>query len=336
MFSRRLLASAVALSALVTAACSTAPTAPSAAATATGSASTATESAGPAAAASSLVAYPYSIQTTYTVTGTQTVGSVVTLHLTLTNTSGVDDPYGGFGWILLSNQLKRTNTPVGGNPKVLCEAYRGHQGGLTQAVYDDFCRVWVTGPIAAGQSIDLAFPVKLLSEGTWPTVAEMTWGQPDAQGYYPNLVRLTQDIAVAPAPPKVGGGGGGTTSSAPDLQASVKASSGSTTVGGTVLLYPGAKNSGKVIANNIPVTTTVPAGLSIAYAYDAGGQPCAVSGTSVTCNIAYLLAGQSLEVTVAVTGTATGAVTVPVSVGAPTEGDSNLSNNATSVSITVK
>lgn len=336
MFSRRLFASAVALSAVVTAACSTAPTAPSAAASASGAASPAIEPAGPTSAGANLVAYPYSIRTAYTVTGTQTVGSVVTLHLTLTNTSGVDDPYGGFGWILLSNQLKRTNTPVGGNPKVLCEAYRGHQGGLTQAVYDDFCRVWVTGPIAAGQSIDLAFPVKLLSEGTWPTVAEMTWGQPDAQGYYPNLVRLTQDIAVAPAPPKVGGGGGGTTSSTPDIQATVKTSSGSTAVGGTVLLFPGAKNSGKVIANNVPVTTTVPAGLSIAYAYDAGGQPCAVNGNIVTCTIAYLLSGQSIDVTVAVTGTAPGSFTIPFAVGAPTEGDSNLSNNATSTSITVK
>lgn len=177
--------------------------------------------------------YPFQLATSYTITGNLAVGNVATLNLTLTNTSTVDDPYGGFGWMLLPTTIKRTNTPVGGNPMVLCEAYRGHQGGLTQAVYDDFSHVWVTGPIPASGSITLAFPVKLLVEGDTDTVTEMSWGEPGprrattrtsstshARSTSTRRRRRSAAAAVA-AVPRVAA------AALPDLQTSVKASTSS-------------------------------------------------------------------------------------------------------------
>lgn len=325
---------ASALATVVLTGCSAAPTGPSPASVSTTTLST--ESASTLGAKAITAGAGFEIQTSFTVTGNQYVGNVVTLNLTVTNISGVDDPYGTFGWLLLSNQVKRTQTPTTANPKVLCEAYRGHQGGLTQAVYDDFCRVWFTGPIAAGQSINLPFPIKLLSEGTWNVVAENSWGVPDAQGYYPNIVRLPLDLVVGPAPPKVGGGGGGTASGLPDIQASAKTSGGSVAPGGSVWYYFDARNSGKVMANNIPFTATLPAGATLAMSADPGGNACPIAGNVVTCTISYLVVGQTSGISLLVTLPAAGSYSITGTFGAPTEGDSNLSNNSATASVTVK
>lgn len=331
---------AAALTATLSSACSSPMTnpSPSAAPVAAAEAVTTASKAGTGNTRAGALATAFEIKPTFTVTGNAYVGNVVTLNLTLTNISGVDDPYGGFGWILLSNQVKRTQTPTTANPKVLCEAYRGHQGGLTQAVYDDFCRVWVTGPIAAGQSITLAFPVKLLSEGTYSVVGEMTWGVPDAQGYYPNVVRMPLDIPVGPAPPKVGGGGGGTTSGAPDLQATAKVSTGAVAPGGDVSWLFNVRNSGKVTANNISFSAPLPAGFTVAYMLDGQSNTCTVSDTRVvSCAIAYLVPGQTGGVMIGLTAPATlGSFSMTGTFGAPTEGDSNLSNNSATASVTIK
>lgn len=277
----------------------------------------------------------FNILTTYTVTGDLNAGNVVTLNLTLTNIGTEDDPYGAFGWLILPKNLKRTNTPVGGNPNVLCEAYRGHQGGLSQAVYDDFCRVWYTGPIAAGSSLTLAFPVKLLAEGVFNTQAEMSWGVPDAQGYYPNIVRLSQDLVVAAALPKTSGGGG-TGGELPDLQATAKASTGSPAVGAAYSYLFSVKNSGKVQANSIVFTATVPAGLTVTSMLDGGSNTCTLVDRTVTCGLAYLLSGQTGGITLGVVAPATPGIVTMTGAFTAAEGDSNLTNNAATVSVTVK
>lgn len=325
---------AAALATVVLTGCSAAPTAPTSSTTAA-SASLATETTTASNVRAITAGNGFELQTSFTVAGDLYVGNVVTLNLTVTNISGVDDPYGTFGWLLLSNQVKRTQTPTTANPKVLCEAYRGHQGGLTQAVYDDFCRVWFTGPIAAGQSLNLAFPIKLLSQGTWNVVAENSWGVPDAQGYYPNIVRLPLDLVVGPAPPKVGGGG---TSGLPDLLASVKASTGSPAAGSAFSYLFTVKNSGKSIGNAIPFTTVLPAGLTFVSANDDGAGTCVFGADrTLACTVDYLLVGQTRSVQVNVLApTTAGAVTVTGTFGAPVEGDSNLANNSATTTVTVK
>jgi uncharacterized repeat protein (TIGR01451 family) len=277
----------------------------------------------------------FNILTTYTVTGDLYVGNVVTLNLTITNVGTEDDPYGAFGWLILPKNVKRTNTPVGGNPNVLCEAYRGHQGGLSQAIYDDFCRVWYAGPIPAGGSLTLAFPVKLLAEGVYNTQAEMSWGVPDAGGYYPNIVRLSQDLIVAPAPPKTSGGGG-TGSDLPDLQATAKASTGSPTVGSAYSYIFNVKNSGKVQANNIVFTATVPAGVTVASMLDGQSNTCTLVDRLVTCGITYLVPGQTGGITLGVQAPTTPGIVTMTGAFTAAEGDSNLTNNAATVSVTVK
>lgn len=327
---------AAALACVVLTGCSAAPTAPSSS-SATSVASLSSETASGARVQGITAGNGFEVQTSFTVAGDLYAGNVVTLNLTVTNISGVDDPYGTFGWLLLSNQVKRTQTPTTTNPKVLCEAYRGHQGGLTQAVYDDFCRVWFTGPIAAGQSINLAFPIKLLSQGTWNVVAENSWGVPDAQGYYPNIVRLPLDLVVGPAPPKVGGGGG-TTSGLPDLQAGVKASTGSPTPGSTFSYLFTVKNAGKAIGNAIPFTAPLPAGVTFVSAYDDGAGTCVFGADrALSCVVDYLLVGQTRSVQINVLApVSTGTFSVTGTFGAPVEGDSNLANNSATASVTVK
>lgn len=338
MYRRVVWSCAAALATAVLTGCSAAPTAPSPSTPANDlRASTETTSASSARAITAGAGFE--VQTSFTVAGDLYVGNVATLNLTVTNISGVDDPYGTFGWILLSNQVKRTQTPTTTNPKVLCEAYRGHQGGLTQAVYDDFCRVWFTGPIAAGQSVNLAFPIKLLSVGTWSVVAETSWGVPDAQGYYPNIVRLPLDLVVGPAPPKVGGGGGGTTTSGlPDLQAGVKASTGAPAAGSAFSYLFTVKNSGKAIGNAIPFTAALPSGVTFVSAYDDGAGTCVLGADrTLACTVDYLLIGQTRSVQINVLAPMTaGAFSVTGTFGAPVEGDSNLSNNSATASVSVK
>lgn len=328
---------AAALATVVLAGCSAAPTAPSSSSRAA-SASLATETTSPSSVRAITAGNGFEVQTSFSVAGDLYAGNVVTLNLTVTNISGVDDPYGTFGWLLLSNQVKRTQTPTTANPRVLCEAYRGHQGGLTQAVYDDFCRVWFTGPIAAGQSLNLAFPIKLLSQGTWNVVAENSWGVPDAAGYYPNIVRLPLDLVVGPAPPKVGGGGGGTTSGLPDLQAGGKASTGSPAAGSAFSYLFTVKNAGKAIGNAIPFTATLPPGLTFVSANDDGAGTCVFGADrTLACSVDYILVGQARSVQINVLAPSTaGPLSVTGTFGSPVEGDSNPANNSSTVNVTVK
>lgn len=287
--------------------------------------------------------YPWTISTSATIVGDLAVGNVATLNVTLTNTSTVDDPYGSFGWILLPKTVKRTNTPAGPDPLVLCEAYRGHQGGLTQAVYDDFCRVWMTGPIPAGGSITLAFPVKLLVEGDTDIVTEMSWGEPTA-GLYPNIVRIPVPFHINPAPPKVGGGGGGggTGGTAlPDLQTSVKASTGTPRPGvGFNVLFT-TKNAGKADAPVVSFVGEVAAGLTVPFAPTMDGWECTIApnaatgGTTVTCPGGPTTVGTSHGVQIFVNGAPAGAYafrgTFTSSIG-----DANPADDSAALTVTVK
>lgn len=283
------------------------------------------------------------IETTYTATGPMIEGTVQTLNLTLTNKGTEDDPAGGFGWILVPVGLKRTNTPTTADPKVLCEAYRGHQGGLSASQFTEFCRVWFAGPIPAGGSVTLPFPVKALAAGDYTTVAEMTTGLPDASGYYPDLVRLTQDIHISPAPPKVGGDGGGTTTGLPDLQVSGKANNAALVAGGGSLLgyYFQAKNTGKVAATGVVARSVVPAGLVVDSATQDGNAgacswaPDAASGgTLITCTFASPIAvGATAGITIGASGPTNGPWAVSASF-AGDNGDSNLANNSLTYTVT--
>ena len=277
----------------------------------------------------------FEIQTTFTVSGDLVVGNVVTLNLTLTNNGTEAYPYNAYAWLLLSPALKRTNTPVAW----LCESYRGHQGGLTQAVYNDFCQTRPTGPIPAGGSLTLAFPVKLLTEGDWSTVAESATGQPDAQGYFPLITRVPQTIHVNPAPPKIGGGGGGTTGGLPDLQAAgAKVIGSSPAVGAAFQLFFPVKNAGKIEATDVTLTVVLPDALTFSWAStDGRPNPCTLTGRTLSCAFGTIppgVAGFSADIVVyapltAGTFTTTGTWT-------DSNGDSNLANNAATVSVTVK
>ena len=283
------------------------------------------------------VAQPaFDIQTTYTVSGDLVVGNVVTLNVTLTNNGTEAYPYNAYAWLILSPALKRTNTPVAW----LCESYRGHQGGLTQAVYNDFCQTRPTGPIPAGGSLTLAFPVKLLTEGDWSTVAESATGQPDAQGYYPLLARVQQTIHVNPAPPKVGGGGGGgTTAGLPDLQAAgAKVTGSSPAAGAAFQLFFPVKNAGKIEATDVTLTVELPDALTFSWAStDGRPDPCTLTGTTLSCSFGTILPGAAgYGAAIVVYAPLTAGTFTTTGTWTDSNGDSNLTNNAAVVSVTVK
>jgi uncharacterized repeat protein (TIGR01451 family) len=85
----------------------------------------------------------------------------------------------------------------------------------------------------------------------------------------------------------------------PDVKVSKSASSTSVAVGDSVTFTLVAENTGQATANNVVITDTIPAGMTITSA--AG---CSIAGQTVTCNLGDINAGGSKSVTVVVTATA--------------------------------
>lgn len=224
------------------------------------------------------------------------------------------------------------------NPLILCEAYRGTHGGLTQAFYSDVCRVWYYGTIPAGGSITATIPVKIVGGvGDFTTWGGAEIYPTDAWGAGP-LVPLNNNQwlpltvhSVAP-PPKVATGGSGL----PDLQATAKASTGSPAVGSWFYLLFTVRNSGKVDATDTQFTATLPAGLVPASAYFEFGD-CTVTGQTVSC-VSSRPVSSSLAQSVQIDLVAPATLGTYSATGtfANSNGDSNPGNNSATVAISIK
>lgn len=298
------------------------------------------------------------IQESLTFSGDPVVGASINLQFNLTN-AGTQDfvptglyfgevrPRAAFAEVVIPAGFKR-QVPAANlqtdNPVILCEAYRGTHGGLSQSLFSDACRIWFYGPIPAGATVTATIPVKLLAEGDFSP-----WGGAEVYSVQQSgpmtLLNggnwISTPIHVSPPPPKVGGGGGGGGGGAvgtalPDLQAGVRASTGSPAVGAAFSVQMIAKNIGKADALNPGFSATIPAGTTItAVGYDWGS--CSVSGQVVTCvGDRSLPAGGAATVTLSL---AAPGLPGGVTIGGTFTADNpeiSLTNNAASVTVTVK
>ncbi len=278
------------------------------------------------------VAAAYDVQTTYTISGPLTVGSIVNLTLRATNAGSEAYPYNVTAQFWLTDAVKRSNPPA----SLLCEAYRGTHGGST--VYRDYCHSTMVGPIPAGGSIEVVLPVKLITAGDTNSVAETTSGEPFTDPccmgvFYPNLVRVLLPIHIDPAP-AAGGGGVGTTTGTPDLQTTAKATTGSPAAGSAFGETFTVKNSGKGGATGVTFSAAVPAGVVISNVQ--GSSICTVSGQLVSCTVADLAPGASTFIQLDLVAPSTaGSLTTSGTFGTG-NGDSNPANDAAAVTVTVK
>lgn len=287
----------------------------------------------------------------WSLSGDAAVGNIVNLNFTLTNVGtgdyvpqyiflGETRPRGAFAEMVLPVGFKRllpVSTPGVDNPYIVCEAYRGTHGGLTQANYSDICRAWWYGPIAAGASLTAVIPVKLQAEGDFTT-----WGgamvyptDPWNTGtptYLNNNLWMPFAVHVNPAPPKVGTVGG-----LPDLQAGGKASTGSPAAGSSFYLLMTAKNSGKVDAETPSFTATVPTGLSVTSATIDFGS-CTVVAQRVTCTSTHpVFVGMTMTAAIYLDAPTNAPGTYVTSgIWADGNGESSLTNNTSTVTVIVK
>ena len=289
----------------------------------------------PVAASPTVIPYvPGDLSTSLTASGPLTNGSVSQFNVTITNAGTQSYTDTVFTWVMIPAGMKRqVDVPVpGSNPRIQCETYRGTNGGLTQSQYSDWCRIWFTTGVPAGQSVTAVVPVKLLAAGDFQTTA----GTQVKQFYtYVALDQVWMTVHVSPAT-KVGGGGGGGGSGTPDLQAGAKSSAGSPAAGSTFTLTFTAKNIGKADAENPTFTATLPAGMTLAGSYYDFGS-CTAAGQVVSCTTTH-------PVSAGTTATAMLTVVAPTVPGsyttsgtwAITNGDANPADNTASVSVTVK
>lgn len=288
----------------------------------------------------------------WSVTGDLVVGGIANLNFTLTNTGtgdftptatyfGETRPRIAFAEVVIPVGMKRQiPTMVAGvsNPYILCEAYRGTHGGLTQQFYSDVCRVWYYGALPAGASITATLPVKLQAEGDFTPWggAEVYPADPFGAGamtYLNGNLWLKTDVHVNPAPPKTTATGPATA----DLAAGGKASTGSPAAGSNFYVLLTAKNSGKVDAENPSISATVPAGLAITGAQLDYGT-CTVTGQLVTCSSPHpVFPGMTFNLAI-YANAPTGAAGTYTTTGtwATTSPEPNLTNNTSTVSIIVK
>ncbi len=297
----------------------------------------------------------YDIRESYTVSGDLIAGNIVNLNFTLTNV-GTDDfvpthlalgetrPRAAFGELVLPPGLKRQQPPVNAatdNPLIVCEAYRGTHGGLTQAFYNDICRMWFYGSIPAGGSVSAVLPVKLVGgAGDFTTWGGAETYPTDQWGSGPLVLLnggqwMSLTFHVNPVPPKIVTGGG-TGAGLPDLQVTTKASTGSPAAGSFFYMLYTVKNSGKVDATDATFTAILPDGLTSAGAsWEFGG--CTIDGSTVSCTPGRPISS-SLAQTVQLSFFAplTPGTFSVTGVVADSNGDSNLANNSGTVSVTIK
>jgi hypothetical protein len=91
-----------------------------------------------------------------------------------------------------------------------------------------------------------------------------------------------------------------------------------------------------VQANNIVFTATVPAGVTVVYMLDGQSNTCTLVDRLVTCGITCLVPGQTGGITLGVQAPTTPGIVTTTGAFTAAEGDSNLTNNAATVSVTVK
>lgn len=285
------------------------------------------------------------VQESITVTGNLTAGGIANINLTLTNIGSEDfvptapstRPAAAFAEIVIPTGLKRqvpaSNTATD-NPLIICEAYRGTHGGLTQSAYSDICRVWFYGPIAAGAAVTAVIPAKSSGAGdftTWAGAALFdpfpTWGVALNNGFW-----LPKTFHIDPQPPKVVTGG----ATAPDLQAGVKASTGSPAAGSDFWVLFTARNSSKIDALGATFTAVVPEGLTVTFATFEYGD-CSVAGNTVSCwSLRPITSSLAQSVQIFLTAPTTPGSFSVAGTFADTNGDSSLANNTATVGISIK
>jgi hypothetical protein len=288
----------------------------------------------------------------WSVSGDLVAGGIANLNFTLTNTGSGDytptakyfgetRPRIAFAEVVIPVGMKRqVPTGVNGvsNPYILCEAYRGTHGGLTQAFYSDVCRIWYYGALPAGASITATLPVKLQGQGDFTPWggAEVypadPWGS-GAMTYLNGNLWLKTDVHVNPAPPKTTATGPATA----ELAAGGKASTGSPAAGSSFYMLLTARNTGKIDADNPSITATVPAGVTItSAAFDYGS--CTVTGQLVACSSTHpVFPGMTYNLAI-YADAPTGAPGTYITTGtwATTSPEASLTNNTSTVSVLVK
>jgi uncharacterized repeat protein (TIGR01451 family) len=120
------------------------------------------------------------------------------------------------------------------------------------------------------------------------------------------------------------------------VQVSGSASTGSPARGANYFYTFQVKDSGSQPAYGVTFTDTVPAGLTLVGAITNTGAPCTLSGATVTCTLGDIAVGAQVNVTVNVTAPTTPMTLTDTGSASDTNGDTQPSNNAVSVTIQIK
>ena len=151
----------------------------------------------------------------------------------------------------------------------------------------------------------------------------------DAAGNRSAPATASATVAGPPPPPPAGGGGGST----PNLGVAVSASAVVVAAGGEVDLRATVSNGGDAGSLQTHLTIQLPAGVALLAppAYERGSG--CEGTTAIDCFLDYIPAGGETHVYFNVSVTGEGAHSIALAVSA--DRDSDTSNNATSISVTV-